>query len=205
MGVYLRSLPMRQEHHMAWSPDPLGAPITYIESWGAFKAIKTSKYGWCHFYQVGVTGDFPTFPEPWTPATSDDIYHLLKKAHKQAWPNLVVALSQDTVTVIALQLPLHNHVSLQWLKMEMDKEAGDQPSWKLCPFCQYTGSNDQSYLNHIMCAHYCANYGCGKCLDTVFTSGQKLSKHMKKCKVLPKDGAKEEPSPSHVKGMSASD
>ena len=86
--------------------------------------------------------------------------------------------------------------------MKMDKEVGCQPLWRLsfCLFCQYLGSNDQSYLNHIMCTHYCANYGCGKCLDTVVLSGQKLSKHMKKCKGLAVDGVKEKPFPSCVKG-----
>ena len=46
-------------------PDPLGAPIAYMELQGAFKAIKTSEYGLNHFYQVGTLEDFPTFPEPW--------------------------------------------------------------------------------------------------------------------------------------------
>ena len=157
-------------HKRAKHPDPLGAPITYMESRDASKAIKTSEYGLCHFYQVGTTGEFP---KPREPVTSDNMHCLLKKAHEQAQPNLVVALSQDVVTVIALLQGLLDHISLQQLKMEMDKEEGDQASQKLlfCPFCQYSGSNDQSYLNH-MCVHYCANYGCRKCLDTVFTSGR---------------------------------
>ena len=130
--------------------------------------------------------------------------HLLKNAHEQVQPNLVVALSQYAITVIALLRDLHNHISLQRLKMQMEKEPSDQPSQKLsvCPFCQYSGSNDQSYLNHIMCVHYCANYRCRKCLDAVFTSRQQLSRHMKKCKGLTTDRVKGKPSPSHVKGMS---
>ena len=55
-----------------------------------------------------------------------------------------------------------------------------------------------------MCRHYSTNSGCGKCLDTVFTSRQKPSKHMKKCKALPKDVAKEKPPTSNVKGTSPS-
>ena len=137
------------------------------------------------FIKLKPRENFPHFLNP----GSDDVHHLLKKACKQAWPNLVVALSQDAITAIALLQGLHDHISLQWLKMEMDKEACDQPSRKLssCPFCQYSGSNDQFYLNHIMCMHHCANYGCGKCLDTVFTSRQRLSMHMKKCKGLTMD------------------
>ena len=116
----------------------------------------------------------------------------------------MVALSQDAVTAIALLCELHHHISLQWLKMQMDKEAGDQPSQRLsfCPFCQYSGSNDQSYINHIMCMHYCVNYGCGKCLDVVFSSGQRLSKHIKKCKGLVMDEARGKPSPKPTKGAS---
>ena len=118
--------------------------------------------------------------------------------------------SQDAVTAIALLHELHNHNNLQQLKMQMDREADDQPSWRLsffpfcpfCPFCQYSGSNDQSSLNHTMCGHYCMNYGCGKCQDVVFTSGQRLSKHMKKCKGLLMDVAKEKPPSSSMKGVS---
>ena len=146
-------------HKRVKHSDPLDVPIAYMESQGTFKAIKTSKYGLSCFYQVGVMEDFPTFPEPLEPKMSNDVCCLLKKACEWVQPNLVVAFSQDAVTVIALLCNLLHHVSLQQLKMQMDKEAGDQPSWRLsfCPFCQYSGSNDQSYLNHIMCVHYCAN------------------------------------------------
>ena len=180
--------PIKRAKH----PYPLGVPITYMELQDTFKAIKTSEYDLSHFYQLGTSGVFPAFPEPQEPTMGDDVPCLLQKAHK-----LVVALSQDAVTVIALLCKLHNHNSLQWLKMQTDKEAGDNPSQRLsfCPFCQHSGSNDQSYLNHIMCRHYCVNYGCSKCLDTIFTSGQKLSKHMKKCNGLLKDEAKEKPPP----------
>ena len=50
--------------------------------------------------------------------------------------------------------------------------------------CAPSGSNDSLYLSHIVCVHYCANFGCGKCLDVVFPSRQKLSKHKKWCKGL---------------------
>ena len=72
-----------------------------------------------------------------------------------------------------------------------------------CPFCQYSGSNDPSYLNHIVCAYYNVNYGCGKCLDEVFITGQQLSNHMKGCKGLVTDEA-EKPTSSHMKGAPSS-
>ena len=77
--------------------------------------------------------------------------------------------------------------------METDAEAGGKTKWKLlfCPFCQYLGSNDPSYLNYIIYVHYNANYWCGKCLDEVFITGQQLSKDLKGCKGLMTDDAKE--------------
>ena len=136
----------------AYHPDLQGMTITYMELQGAFKPIKTSEYCLSHFYQARALGDFPIFPEPWEP-TSNDVHCLLQKAHKLVQPKLVVALSQDAVTTILLLCKLHNHNSLQWLKMQTDKEVDDNPTWRLS-FCQYSGSNDQSYLNHIMCGHY---------------------------------------------------
>ena len=175
----------------------------YMESCGTFKPIGTSEYDLCCFYQVGQMEDFPEFPKPREPVMNDDVCCLLEKACELGQPKLVVALSQDVATATALLQDLHHHVSLQWLKMETDMEAGDGSGQKLffCQFCQYSGSNDLSYLNHIMCMHYCANFGCGKCLDTVFKSRQKLSQHMKRCKGLVVDSAGKKP-PKHVKEMS---
>ena len=45
-------------------------------------------------------------------------------------------------------------------------------------------------MNHIICGHYNANYGCGKCLK-VFTTGQLLKNDMKVCKGVPKEAANE--------------
>ena len=51
----------------------------------------------------------------------------------------------------------------------------------------YSGSNDISYMNHIVCRHYHANYRCGQCLNKVFTTGQQLKAHLKVCVGLPKE------------------
>ena len=56
-----------------------------------------------------------------------------------------------------------------------------------CPFCAYTGGNYLSYLNHIIIAHYNANYGCGKCLKQAFVSSSALHNHKKVCiRLIPK-------------------
>ena len=158
-------------------PDPLGAPLDYVESCEVFKPIKTREYNLCCFYQVGLSEDFPEFPTPNRPATNDRICSFLEKARELSQPNLIVAHSQDTVTVVCLLGELHANASLQLLKMETDAEAGGKTKQKLsfCPFCQYLGSNDPAYLNHIVCMHYTASYGCGNCLNKVLPTGQQLA------------------------------
>ena len=90
--------------------------------------------------------------------------------------------------------------------MGTDAEASGKTKWKLsfCPFCQYLGSNNLSYLYHIICAHYNASYGCRKCLKEVFPTRQWLTAHMKHCKGLRVQAAKEKPATSCAKGASSS-
>ena len=166
-------------------PDPLGAPLGYMESCRVFKPTLTSEYNLCCFYKVGLTGDFPEFPKPCKPETNDHVLCFLKKARALSQPNLIVEHSQDVVTAVCLLQELHAKGSLWHLKMEVPMEAAGKFKWKLsfCPFCQYLGSNDLSYLNCIICMHYNANYGCSKCLDGVFNMGMQLKQHMKGSKV----------------------
>ena len=83
-------------------PDPLGVPLDYMESYGVFKSIKTSEYNLCCFYKVGLSGDFPEFPTPNEPATSNHVCSFLEKAWEFSQPNLLVAHPQDVVTAICL-------------------------------------------------------------------------------------------------------
>ena len=105
--------------------------------------------------------------------------------------NLNTFQTPSLVTAVYLLQELHIKDSLHHLPVETKVESGSKPIWKLsfCPFCQYSGSNDPSYMNHIVCGHYNANYGCSKCLNEVYITGQPLSKHMKTCKGLPKKAA----------------
>ena len=59
-----------------------------------------------------------------------------------------------------------------------------------CPFCTYAGTNDLSYLNHIIIAHYNASYGCRKCLKQAFMSSSALHNHKKVCLRFDKKPAK---------------
>ena len=166
----------------------LGLPLDYMTSHSVFKPKKTSEYDLCCFYQVGLSGDLPQFPLSHLPATCKQVSSFLLKARALGQPNLIIAHSQDMATTVCLLQELHIRNSLHHLPMETKAGAGSKSTRKLsfCPFCQYSGSNDQSYMNHIICGHYNANYGCSKCLNKVFMTGQPLPKHMKTCNGLPK-------------------
>ena len=56
-----------------------------------------------------------------------------------------------------------------------------------CPFCLYHGSNNLSYMNHVVIVHYNAAYGCGKCMKAVLLMGQQLKSHLKTCAGISKD------------------
>ena len=148
-------------------PDPLGPSIEYMISHKVFDPIPTSALGLCHFYQVGQSREIPKFPEPHHPTMEKQLCCLCKD-HSLVRLNLIITLPQDSVITIALLSKLHSSTSLSWLRMEGVNS--------LCPFCQYSGSNDQLFLNHIVGAHYCASFGCGKCLNVVYSSGQNLSR-----------------------------
>ena len=74
--------------------------------------------------------------------------------------------------------------------MEPKVDSGGKSIKKLSyPFCMYSGSNDISHMDHIICGHYHANYECGQCLNEVFTTGKQLKAHLKVCMGLPKEAA----------------
>ena len=54
---------------------------------------------------------------------------------------------------------------------------------------KHVGSNDMSYLNHIVIAHYDISYRCGKCLKLAFKSGQQLKVYKKVCEGFKKKTA----------------
>ena len=105
-------------------------------------------------------------------------------------PNLVVAFVQDSATAFCLLQELHSKDSLRCLPMGPKSNVGGKTTKKLsfCPFCLYHSDNDLLYMNHIMCRHYHANYGYGKCLKEVFTIGQQLKNHLRICAGFPKTG-----------------
>ena len=88
-------------------------------------------------------------------------------------------------------------------------EAKDRHGTRVscCPFCAYTIQNDLAYLNHIVCAHYDASFGCGSCLSVITSSVQQMKAHIKECSGLtPLPTASQESAPGgHSPKKSAPD
>ena len=120
----------------------------------------------------------------------------LLKAQALGYPNLVVAFAQDSAMVICLLQELHSKESLKHLPMEPKMNAGGKDNKKLSFYllCMYSGSNNMSYMNHIVCGHHNANYGCGQCLKEVLTIRQQLKGHLKICTGFPKEARASTPS-----------
>ena len=177
--------------------DPAGPPLDYMKHHGVFK----DKYDLCHFYHIELSRDLPTFPSTHEPATPEMLKDFLLKAQALGCPNLIVAFAQDLAMAVCLLQVLHSKDSLRHLPMEPKPDVGGKAIKKLsfCPFCLYNSSNDLSYMNHIMCGHYNANYGCGQSLKEVFTMAQQLKNHLKICAGFPKAGT---PSSSDKEPMS---
>ena len=152
---------------------------------GVFKAKKTNKCDLCCFYHVELSGDFPPFPSPCEPATHGMLEELLRAAQALGHPNLLMAFARDLATVVCLLQELHHKDSLKCLLLE-PKSDTDGKTVKRLSFYLYNGSNDISYMNHIMCGHYGAVYGCRKCLKEVFLLSQQLKMHLKVCAGFPK-------------------
>ena len=170
-------------------PNSTSLPLDYMKHHGVFKSKKTIEYDLCHFYKVGLSGHLPNFPSPCEPATCKLLSKFLLNARVLGHPNLSVAFAGDSAMAICLLQELHIEDSLRCLPMEPKADAGGKAIKKLSfsPLCIYSGSNNISYMNHIMCRHYHANYGCEQCLNEVFTTGQQLKAHLKVCVGFPKE------------------
>ena len=79
------------------------------------------------------------------------------------------------------------HLTLESKPGKQDADSKPIKKLSFCPFCLYHGSNDISYMNDIISAHYNTVYSCSKCLKEVFLSGQQLKTHIKVCMCFPKD------------------
>ena len=170
--------------------DPLGTPLEYMKVHKVFEPLASSAYGLCCFYDVGMKatkGLVPiSCPMPKAPMTSSQLKALLCKGRRQGCPLLIVAVTEEVVTLHGLLSKLHMPDALQCLPMKCEDDPVDQPRMKtsFCPFCSYHCSNDSTFLNHIMSFHYDAGYSCGKCVEEVFITSQSFKVHFKECNGL---------------------
>ena len=97
---------------------------------------------------------------PWA-CHPQDVGRVPAKDPSSGHPNLIVAFAWDAVTAVCLLQELHSKDSLRCLPMELKSDVCGKATKKLsfCLFCLYHSSNNLSYMNHIMCGHFHANYG----------------------------------------------
>ena len=187
---------MRCDHGGAFKDhqhsDPVSLPLDYMKSSGVFKATKTNVYDLCCFYRISATGEFPAFPAPRDPTSSNMLRELLEAARAAKCANLLMVFAGEFATAICLLRVLHDKDSMKCLALETKPGKQDMDSkmtkkLSFCPFCLYHGSNNLSYMNHFVITHYNAAYGCGKCLKVVLLTGQQAKSHLKSCPGFPKD------------------
>ena len=154
---------------------------------GVFKAKKTNEYDLCCFYHLELSEDLSPFPSPCEPAICMKLEELLRAMQALGHPNLLMAFARDSATVVFLLQELHNKGSLKCLPQEQTSDT-DGKMVSFCPFCLHNGSNDISYMSHIVDRYYGTAYGCEKCQVEVLLSGQQLKEHLRVCAGFPKGG-----------------
>ena len=86
--------------------------------------------------------------------------------------------STNSVTAMSMLWELHTTACLRHLQVNL---CGKPVKMSFCPFCAYVGTNNLSYLNHIIIVHYNTSYGCRKCLQQAFESSSTLHNNKKVC------------------------
>ena len=158
-----------------------------MEEHGVFKPLPstTNPLGLCHFYPTDPT-IVPTLTALKPPAKVDHIKSLLILAKTQPHPYIIIVFTGGTITPLGLLQELHTRSALARIPIYWPDETkdGHRPCISCCPFCAYTVQNDPAYLNHIVGAHYNANFACGTCLSAVTSSCQQMKRHINECKGL---------------------
>ena len=141
--------------------------------------------GLCHFYPADPT-IVSTLTPPKPLAKADHIKGLFLLAKTQPRPYIIVVFKGGTITLLGLLQELHTWSALARIPIYWPDETKDRhkPCISCCPFCAYTVQNDPAYLNHIVSAHYNANFTCGTCLSAVTSSCQQMKRHINECKGL---------------------
>ena len=156
------------------TPIPWGYLWITWQSARSFDCIWLNLYDLCHFYALGMTGDPPDFPALWEPVMCSQVRDLLKLAWSISHPYMILVHSANCMTAMSMLQELHMAACLRHLQVDLhDKSV----KMSFCPFCMYMGTNNLSYLNHIIVVHYNASYGCEKCWNQAFVSSSALHNH----------------------------
>ena len=91
---------------------------------------------------------------------------------------MILVHSTDSMTTVSMLRELHTAACLRCLQVDLHDKSIEM---SFCSFCAHVGTNDLSYLNHIIIVHYNASYGCRKCLKQAFVSSSALHNHKKVC------------------------
>ena len=165
------------------NPDPLGPPVSYMEDRGVFEPLTslTNTFGLCRFYRVDPNAPLPSGPV--LPATAEHVKRLVFLASTTPRRYVLLVFPGGTVTALGLLQELHTRKALVRIPIYQSGDAKDGHGARVscCLFCTYAIQNDPVYLNHIVCAHYDASFGCGSCLSAVTPSVQKMKDHIKEC------------------------
>ena len=168
------------------NPDPLGPPVSYMEDRGVFQPLTspTNTFGLCCFYRADPNAPMPSGPV--SPATAEHVKRLVLLASTKPWRYVLMVFRGGTVTALGLLQELHTRSTLVRIPIYQSGDAKDGHGAHVlcCPFCTYTIQNDPAYLNHIVCVHYDASFGCGCCLSAITPSVQKMKDHIKECSGL---------------------
>ena len=168
------------------NPDPLGPPVSYMEDRGVFQPLTspTNTFGLCHFYHADPNAPMPSGPV--SLATVEHVKRLVLLASRKPQRYVLMVFRGGTVTALGLLQELHTRSALVRIPIYQSGDAkdGHGACVSCCPFCTYTVQNDPGYLNHIVCTHYDASFGCGSCLSAITSSVQKMKDHIKECSGL---------------------
>ena len=156
------------------NPDTIGPPVSYMKECGVFQPLPSTMnpLGLCRFYP-GDPSSLSMLKAPKPPATVGHLSNLLVLAKSRCQPYIIVVFEGGPIMPLGLLQELHSQHMLACIPIFLPGETKDGHKLRVscCPFCTYTIQNDPAYLNHIINAHYHANFTCGTCLGAVTMLG----------------------------------
>ena len=162
-------------------------PISYMKERGVFQPLPSmmNPLGLCRFYRADPANASMLSPlKPPATANMSRVSCSLQKMQQRLY--IIVVFQGGPITPLGLLQELHTWSTLARIPIYRSDETkdGHKPCMSCCPFCAYTIQNDLAYLNHIVGAHYNANFTCGACLSAITSSGQQMKRHINECSRL---------------------